>query len=299
MLRYISIVLFSLILSVYLPDIIKHLFPSSRLIKGPTPASIGGITIWLVFIVAAFVFLGTGIFVQPYLLGLLLSGSVLLIFGIIDDLKELSIAAKFFAQFVAIGVLLLFGIKLRIPQLGQSLNLIITILWVLGINNALNHLDVADGIAVSVAVTCFLAFFILATFSNQIGLSALCLILTAAALGFLKHNLPPAKIYLGNAGSHLLGFMLAAIALSINYSSFSSRIALLSPLIILGLPILDTVYLSFVRLKKGVSPMSKSDDHIALQMRARGFSRYYILFLTISLNVFFCIAGVILAHRLT
>lgn len=298
LIKYFSIILLSFFLSAVLPGIIRRLFPSARLIPENAPAGIGGISICFSLIAVSLMFPGVKIITRPKLSGLLLAGAAMLIFGVIDDLKELSVAPKFLTQLMAIGLLLLFGIKSQIPHIGAFLNLLITVLWVLGITNALNHLDVADGIAASVAVTSCLAFFILASFTGQAGLGLLCLILAGAILGFLKHNLPPAKIYLGNAGSHFLGFTLAAVALSVNYSVLKSGIAVLIPLIILGVPILDTAYLALARLKQGKSPLAKSNDHIVLQLLKKGFSKHSILALAVLCSVFFCAGGIILAYSL-
>ncbi|MDD4909387.1 MAG: MraY family glycosyltransferase [Candidatus Omnitrophica bacterium] len=298
LIRYIFIILFSFLFSLILPDIVRRFLSSTGLIPEKAPASIGGISICLSVIAVSLMFPGAKIITQPKLSGLLLAGAAMLIFGVIDDLKELSVMPKFLTQLMAIGLLLLFGIKSQIPHIGALLNLLITVLWVLGITNALNHLDVADGIAASIAVTSCLAFFIFTSFTGQAGLGLLCLILAGAILGFLKHNLPPAKIYLGNAGSHFLGFTLAAAALSVNYSALKSGIAVFIPLIILGVPILDTAYLALARLKQGKSPLAKSNDHIVLRLLRKGFSKHDILALAVLCGVFFCAGGIILAYSL-
>jgi len=220
----------------------------------------------------------------------------MLIFGVIDDWKELSILAKFLVQTVAASLLIFFGVRTQIVYIGTLSNIIITLIWILGITNAFDHLDVIDGLAAGVAMMASLTFFIISSFNGQLNAAILSLALAAISLSFLFYNFPPAKIYMGNSGSHFLGFVLAAVALLISYAPLERKIALLSPLLILGLPIFDTAFLILMRLTKKDLPFKKSNDHLALRLLASGYSKKKTLSAMFGLCLFFCLSGIVVSR---
>jgi UDP-GlcNAc:undecaprenyl-phosphate GlcNAc-1-phosphate transferase len=176
-------------------------------------------------------------------------------------------------------------------HIGLAANIIITFLWVLGIANAINHLDVMDGLAGTVTLIAGLSFFIISNFGRDANSAIFSLVLCSAVLSFLFFNFPPAKIYMGNSGSHFLGFVLAAIALNISYAPIEKKVALLSPLLILGFPIFDTAFLILARLSKRKIPFKKSNDHPALLFQAAGYSKRKTLFILGGLCLFFSVVG--------
>ncbi len=204
--------------------------------------------------------------------------------------------AKFSAQIIATTLLILFGIKTQIVFLGTIINLIVTFIWVLAITNAFNHLDIMDGLAAGTAIIICLAFFAISFLNGDFKTAILSLALAGAAISFLIYNLPPAKIYMGNSGSHFLGFTLAAIALAISYAPLERKIALLSPLLILGLPIFDTAFLIFMRTSKRRLPFKKSNDHIVLRFLKLGYSKNRTLLFMLLLCLFFSLCGVFLSQ---
>ncbi len=228
--------------------------------------------------------------------GIIAASFILLVFGVIDDWRELSILAKFSVQIIAASLLVLFGVRTQIVYIGNLANIIITFIWVLGISNAFNHLDVVDGLAAGCAIIISLAFFVISFLSGDIKNAILVLALSGAILSFLIYNLPPAKIYMGNSGSHFLGFVLAAIALTIRYALLERKVALLSPLLILGFPIFDTIFLVLMRLKQGKLVFKKSDDHIALRFLKMGYSKVKTLKAMLSLCLFFCLCGIVVSQ---
>jgi len=228
--------------------------------------------------------------------GIILSSMIMLIFGFIDDWKELPIHKKFLVEIIATTCLILFGVRTNIVYLGQALNIIITFIWVIGITNAINHLDVMDGVASGISLVAGVSFFIISLLVNDIQVQIISVSLIGAIFGFLVYNFPPARIYMGNAGSHFLGFILAAVALSISYANLGKETALLSPLLILGFPIFDTAFLIVVRTAQGKSALRKSDDHLALRFMKLGYSKKKTLLLMLILSVFFSFAGVLLSQ---
>lgn len=220
----------------------------------------------------------------------------MLILGLIDDRRELSVTAKFSAQIIATCFLIAFGVRTHIVYIGEAPNIIITFLWVIGIANALNHLDIIDGLAAGVALLASLAFFIICVMNHDIAMAVVSLTLSAALASFLSFNFPPAKIYMGNSGSHFLGFVLAAVAMAISYAPMERKIALLTPLFILGFPLFDTAFLVFARIMKKSLPFKKSDDHLALRFLSLGYSKKKALGIMFSLSSCFVFCGILISQ---
>ena len=251
----------------------------------------GGSGIWLGFMFSAIPLLLVLGSLSKQVIGIFLASSLMFILGIWDDYKEMSVPAKFFAQSVATLLLVFFDIRTHIVFLPDSLNILVTFIWVLGITNAFNHLDVMDGVAGLIALVVSLGFGIVVWLNGDIRSLAIFLVISGALCGFLINNLPPAKLYLGNSGSHFLGFILAAMALLVSYASRNREVALFTPLLILGFPIFDTAFLMLVRLMKKKSVFLKSDDHLALRFLMIGHSKVKALFIMVVLALVFVLCG--------
>lgn len=293
--KFFSILLSGFLLSLVFVQIFKKFAIKRNLLISNNIPSIGGIAIGVSFLftsIAGF-WLCKG-FTQDSK-GILLASFVMLILGVIDDYKELSIIAKFSVQVVATFFLVFSGVHTNIIYLGFIPNVIITFIWVLGITNAVNHLDIIDGLAGGSSLIVVFSFFILALSNYDMQTIVLSLALIGAIFGFLVYNIPPAKVYLGNGGSHSIGFILASLAIVISYAPFERKVALLSPLFILGLPIFDTAFLIITRWSQGKSALKKSDDHLALRFLRLGFSKTKSLFIMLILGIFFSFCGVILS----
>jgi len=290
--HYFLIVLSASLLGIFFIGTLRKLSLSYNLLILKGIPLIGGVGLGLSFIFVSLssLFLYQGLLKEA--IGVIVSSSLMLVFGLIDDWGELSIWAKLFVQIVATTALVFFGVKTKIVFFGTLLNLAITYIWVLAITNAFNHLDIMDGLAAGTAIIVSFAFFIISLLNKDMKSAILSLTLTGAAVGFFIYNLPPAKIYMGNAGSHFLGFALAAIALIVSYAPLERKVALLSPLLILGFPIFDTAFLFLVRLIKNNVPFKKSNDHLALRFLALGYSKRRTLFTMLILCLFFCLCGI-------
>lgn len=227
---------------------------------------------------------------------LILTSLLMLYFGFIDDRRPLSIRNKLLVQAVATGLLISAGLRTEIVYLGPFWNGIITLLWIIGITNAFNHLDIADGVATIVAALACIGFGVVAFLNNDAVSLTVCLSLLGGLVGFLSFNLPPARMYLGNSGSHFLGFVLAAIAIMPSYAPLERKVALLSPLFILGFPVFDTVFLIVMRLAKGRHPFAKSNDHIVLRLLSSGWSRKKVLGMLSLWAALFVAAGILISR---
>ena len=257
---------------------------------------VGGLAIALSFILVSLfgLFICQGLYTET--IGIIFASSVMLIFGVIDDWRELSIRAKFIVQIVAVSILILFGVRTQIVYIGDFLNLIITYVWILAITNAFNHLDVIDGLATGCAAIASLAFFVVALLNGDTRIAILSLVLVTASLACFIYNFPPARIYIGNSGSHFLGFTLAAIALTISYAPMTRKIALFSPLLILGFPIFDTAFLILMRASKQKSIFKKSNDHLVFRFLRLGYSKRKALLLLLILSLFFSFSGILVSQ---
>ena len=257
---------------------------------------IGGIGMGLSFLATFALYLFSSRTGQHQLSATIIASLVMLIFGILDDLKELSVLKQFMVQVIATSVLVFFGVRTNIAHIGILANIVITYIWVIGITNSINLLDVMDGVAGAVTLVISLSFCAISMLTGQIAVTILSLTLSGMVAGFLFFNLPKARVYMGNSGSHFLGFLLAAIAIMISYSDSSRRVALFSPLLILGFPIFDTLFLIMIRLIKGKSAFNKSNDHLVLRMLKVGYSKKKALFLMAAITFFFAVAGIVVSR---
>ncbi len=224
--------------------------------------------------------------------GLLLGGGLILVLGLIDDikLKGLSYRFKFFIQLVAAMCLLSFDIRIHFIKpiwLGN----ILTVVWVVGIINAVNIIDIMDGLASGIAVIASLGFFFISLPSEQVHVNLTSVALAGALLGFMPYNFSRRqKIFLGDTGSLFVGFILAALSLGTSYTHVNNA-GVFAPLLILGVPIYDTILVSILRLQKGESPFLGSHDHYALRLERHGFYREEILILSYAASLLLTFAA--------
>lgn len=212
-----------------------------------TPTSVAGGPVLFVSILASgaiFGFYKTSIFL-PILLG----ASIIFLFGVWDDLKNISPLWKLIGQLLAAIILIYLGVQVRLFR-QDWLNYLLTILWVVGIINAYNFVDSMDGLAVGLAVIAS-SFFILVTIdSGQPELTLLSTILVGVCLGAFFYNATPAVFFLGDSGAQLLGFILAALGIAYNPVGFERIASWYVPILLIGVPIFDTTLVVFSRLRR-------------------------------------------------
>ncbi len=223
---------------------------------------------------------------------IIMTSFFMLVIGVIDDIRELSVKAKFSSQILAVCMLVFFGVTTQIMHIGLGANIAITFLWVIFITNAVNHLDIIDGLAGSTGLVCGLGFMADALLRGDAVMALLICSFIGALAGFLVFNLPPAKVYMGNNGSHFMGFFLASAALVLKYASQENKFALMSPFLILGLPIFDTSFLMLMRLFKSRSIFKKSNDHLALRFLKNGHSPRRALVAMSMLALLYSVSGI-------
>jgi len=199
-------------------------------------------------------------------LGLLLSGSIALMVGLIDDFGVLTPSQKLLGQTLAAIVLIKSGTYIKLAFLPIYVAIPLTILWILTVTNAMNIIDIMDGLAAGVATIAALTLAAANLMADRAPQAFLAFVLAGATAGFLRHNFHPAKIYLGDAGSLFIGFMLAALSMNAGYTRVN-LLAVISPVLILGIPLFDLGLVMVIRWRKGIPVMKGSPDHFALRLR--------------------------------
>ncbi|MBU5255651.1 glycosyltransferase family 4 protein [Tissierella praeacuta] len=251
-----------------------------RVHKEPMPL-MGGLAIFLAVVVVTLIFLP----LEKEILAILIGGMVIVIGGIIDDLKELRPKTKFIFQIIA-GLILIYGdVKVDFitnPFTNDSsliylnwLSIPITLFWVVGITNTLNFIDGLDGLSAGVAMISSITLMIVAGkgyTNNYISVIILSSAIAGGCLGFLPFNFNPAKIFMGDTGALFLGFMLAAITIEGVMKSVAT-IAIVAPILILSVPIFDTTFAIFRRLLNGQSISAADKGHLHHRLLNRGYSQ--------------------------
>lgn len=229
--------------------------------------------------------------------GIVIGGTLIFLLGLADDLKKpkgISIPVKLLVQAVAAGALIYYGVAIHVftsPWLSWPL----TFLWVVGLTNAFNLLDIMDGLCVSQAVVCTLGLAVIALPSEYIYVNFAALALLGACLAFWPFNHAKRKIFLGDSGSTFLGFMIAALSIGTGYSERTNW-GFLAPLFILAVPLFDTAFVVLARALKGKNPLKGSNDHIALRLKKLNWPLRRILLLSAGTGVFFNVLAYTLTH---
>src|SRR5262249_21751252 len=180
-------------------------------------------------------------------LGILLSGTLMLLVGLIDDLGALSPWEKLVGQSIAVFTLLKAGLFIKLVFIPPLPALVLSILWLLAVTNALNIIDIMDGLASGVAAIAAAFLAVVAVHNGEPMVAIMASALAGSLTGFLRYNSPPARIYLGDSGSLFVGLTLSALAMNGGYTTKNS-IAMLTPVTILGLQLLDFALVFFRQL---------------------------------------------------
>lgn len=227
---------------------------------------------------------------------------LIFILGIYDDLKGADAFKKIFVQIVAAIIIFFAGFKIAeisIPFMGTKalgvnlLPFLLTILWVVGITNAVNIMDGLDGLAVGVSFFAAISLGILALLSSQYHIVIIVAILLGAMVGFYPFNFPRAKIYLGDSGSLVIGFLLAVLSMAKIHRKVSLAMALMVPIVILLLPILETLVTVIRRSFQKQSILIGDRDHFHYRLLRKGFSETKTTLLLIFISFLFSLTGIL------
>lgn len=216
----------------------------------------------------------------PFIRSILIGSWIIIIFGLIDDIKDLPYGLKFFGQLLAALVVILYGglafrnIGTLLPgvsSLPPFIAIPMTVLIIVGVTNAINLSDGLDGLAGGISLLSFMCIGYFAFTGGATAIVVVCTAMIGAIVGFLRFNTHPASIFMGDTGSQLLGFL--AITLSLSLTQNTPELNKILPFLIMGLPILDTVRVMVDRISEGISPFDADTRH--LHHRLMQFGLYH------------------------
>jgi UDP-GlcNAc:undecaprenyl-phosphate/decaprenyl-phosphate GlcNAc-1-phosphate transferase len=301
----------ALCISLFLTPVIKMIASNLGIVDSPDERKVhsepiprlGGLAIYAGFILS---YILCDFFFDPpttdIVLGLFIGSIFIILTGILDDKFQINPFTKIFGQILAVIPLLLFDIKINYIHIPFSdgiidlgwLSIPITILWIVGITNAINLIDGLDGLAAGVSgISAFAMFLVSLTIGNYV-VSFLSFILFGSIAGFLRYNFYPAKIFMGDTGSLFLGFSLAT--LSLLEMKQVALFSFLTPIFILGIPITDTIY-AMIRRKINGKPIMKPDKkHLHHCLLDLGFSHKQTVFIIYGISALFSLLGFLITN---
>lgn len=309
MLNYIDLMIASfiaLITTFFMTFLVKKLalkfnivdFPNQRKIHKVVKPRAGGLAIFIGVIFGM-------LYLQPeheHLLEISLGAIVIIITGLLDDRYDIRATVKLVGQIIAATFLISSGLiieRITLPFIGLielgPLSVLITILWVVGITNAINLIDGLDGLATGVSTIALTTMFIMAIIDTQVMAAYLAIVIIGANLGFLYHNFYPAKIYMGDTGSNFLGYMIAVISML----GLFKNVAILGfviPILILAVPIFDTLFAIIRRAKTNHGIMRPDNKHIHYQLIRAGFTHRQSVIIIYFFSAIFGLLAILFAR---
>jgi UDP-GlcNAc:undecaprenyl-phosphate GlcNAc-1-phosphate transferase len=199
----------------------------------------------------------------------------MLIVGLLDDKHELKPSVKFAGQFLIAALVAAAGARITLFVPNIIFSYAITIVWILTLINAFNFMDNMNGLCAGLGAISALCFALLSAFAGQYLVALIAFVTCGALLGFLPYNYPRARAFLGDAGSHLVGYLLAVLAILPHFYSQKNphALAVLSPLLILAVPLGDMVWVVLLRWKLGKPFYVGDNNHLSHRLVQRGFTR--------------------------
>ncbi|NYE03633.1 UDP-GlcNAc:undecaprenyl-phosphate GlcNAc-1-phosphate transferase [Bacillus niacini] len=294
------------LISIFITPLVKKLAykiratdrPNTRKVHQKLMPRLGGLAIYIAFLAGVFILQP----VNQYSASILIGSGIIVISGILDDMFELSAKFKLLAQVVAAAIIVLYGglqitfINLPFGGLFEFgfLSIPFTFLWIIGITNAINLIDGLDGLAAGVSSIALVAISGMAFIMGNLYVVTVGSILLISTLGFLYHNFYPAKIFMGDTGALFLGFMISVLSLlgfkNITFVSF------IVPIIILGVPISDTIF-AILRRIINKQPLSSPDkSHLHHCLLRIGFSHRETVLLIYAMAALFAVVAVVFSQ---
>ena len=273
-----------------------------RMHKKPMPL-MGGLAMFYGFIISIAVFVP----MTRQLAGLFIGATIIVVVGIIDDKKNLHPVPKLIFQIVAAIIAVYFGhsIKFFSNPFGDS-NLpfvlsspwveIISVFWIVGLTNAVNFIDGLDGLAAGVSSIASLSILFISIIMGNAAVTPIAAALVGCCVGFLPFNSNPAKIFMGDTGSTFLGYTLALISMQGLFKGYAI-ISFVLPILVLGLPLFDTLFAIIRRILNGQSPMQGDRSHLHHRLIDLGFNQKQAVAIMYSISSILGIGSIVMAAR--
>ena len=272
-----------------------------RMHDHPIPR-MGGLAIFLAFLLSALIFLP----LTQQLRTMLMGAVIIVVLGIFDDIYALPALPKLLVQIAAALVAVLGGSRIVILsnfnifssepywELGW-LSIPITVLWIVGITNAVNLIDGLDGLACGVSTISAMSMLVIALLRvNELDVAVMMSALAGACIGFLPYNFNPAKIFMGDTGSTFLGFVMATVSVNGMFKQYTI-ISFVVPFLVLGLPIFDVCFAVVRRVSHGQSPMTPDRGHVHHRLIDMGFSQKQAVGVLYVISAILGLSAVVLA----
>ena len=271
-----------------------------RMHKVPIPR-MGGLAIFLGFIISVLLFVE----VDDQMKGILLGSVIIVVMGIIDDITPLRASLKFVIQILAALIPVYYGVQITCisnPNLFSDnpywnfgwLSIPITVIWIVGLTNAVNLIDGLDGLAIGVSSISALTMLAIAILVAEPQVAVIMAALVGACIGFMPYNMNPAKIFMGDTGSTFLGYILACITIQ-GLFKFYAVISFVVPFLILGLPIFDTMFAIIRRISHGQNPMAPDRSHVHHRLIDMGLNQKQAVAVLYVISAILGLSAVVLA----
>jgi len=271
-----------------------------RVHKTPIPR-LGGLAIFIGFLLSVLLFAE----ITRQIMGILTGAVIIVIIGVLDDIKPLRALIKFIVQIVAALVAVYFGVIIDtfsnplVFSASQyvhlrSLSIPITVVWIVAITNSVNLIDGLDGLAAGVSIISSVVMLIISLMVSDITVAIIMAALAGACLGFLPYNFNPAKIFMGDTGALLLGYILATMSI-LGLFKFYAVVSFAAPFLVLALPLVDTSFAFLRRLLKGQNPMAPDRGHFHHRLLDMGLSQKQAVVIMYSISGVMGLAAVVVA----
>ena len=305
---YFSTILLSVFITISLIPMMIRLAETYQMVDLPNPRKvhvrpvprIGGLAMALGVFVPVVLWALTDDFVRAFVL----AAGVLVVFGFIDDMKGLGYRAKFSGQIIAALIIILYG-GVRISSLGSLLpgdlqpadwlKITLTLVAIVGVTNAFNLADGLDGLAGGVSLLSLCCIGYLAYLDDSTTVLIITMAMAGAIFGFLRFNTHPASLFMGDTGSQLLGF--SAIVTAIKTTQGNTPLSPVLPLIILGLPVLDTLTVMVRRISRGTSPFHPDKDHFHHRLIGIGLSHAESVFVIYVIQALLILSAIFFKYQ--
>lgn len=277
--------------------------PNERKVHHTVMPRLGGLAIFVSVIIGYMVFDIRNIafdteansFLDAYLIA-----SVLIVFtGVLDDIYELPAKPKFIVQLVAALIMVIYGDFLIqdiylpfLPEINLGwLSGVVTVIWIIGVTNSINLIDGLDGLSSGISSIAFGTMAFIAVLKGEVFVSLMCAMLMGSSFGFLVYNFYPARIFMGDTGSLFLGFSIAVFSL-LGYKN-TAFVSFIVPLMLVSIPIFDTVWAIIRRLLKGQSPFKADKGHVHHQLLDKHCGHIGSVLILYSISLMFSIIAII------
>lgn len=273
--------------------------PNARKVHTRIIPRLGGLAIYIGFMAAVI----ARVPMTHEILGLVLGCTAIVLVGIWDDICQIPAKTKLYGQILAASIPVFFGVQIEwltnpfgdLIVLPEFIAVPLTIFWIIGFTNTVNLIDGLDGLAAGVSVIASISMFFMALSMSQYLPALIIVSMAGAALGFLQYNFNPAKIFMGDTGSMLLGYTMAVVAV-LGLVKTAATVALVVPVIALGLPILDTLFAIVRRKMSGVPIFQPDKGHLHHRLLALGLSQKQVVLIMYCVSIVLGLVAVFVAN---